>query len=97
MRGRTVPIYIPEKGFSYALEAKSARWDANMKVIRPTIAMGEWLVANCEDDWLLTKSDVTLDYARHTPQYKTGRWDGRAYQVNFVSERDAALFKMFFL
>lgn len=94
MKSYPIPVYTPEPGYFYALEAKSARWDG--EIIRPTVAMKEWL-ATCEGDWLLTRSDYIQPFARHTRAYKMGTWDGRGYQINFVSARDAALFKMFFL
>lgn len=34
---------------------------------------------------------------KHHPQYRRGTWDGIVYRVTFDSERDATLFKLFWL
>ena len=45
-----------------------------------------WMETTCKESWFITSS-----------QFRLGTWDGIVYRVTFDSERDATLFKLFWL
>ncbi len=51
-----------------------------------------WMNTTCKGFWFLTSQVM-----KHHPQYRRGTWDGIVYRVTFDSERDATLFKLFWL
>lgn len=51
-----------------------------------------WMDTTCKGFWFLTSQVM-----KHHPQYRRGTWDGIVYRVTFDSERDATLFKLFWL
>lgn len=51
-----------------------------------------WMDTTCKESWFITSSVM-----RHHPQFRLGTWDGIVYRVTFDSERDATLFKLFWL
>lgn len=55
----------------------------------------DWCTDNCNGLWS-TRAELDPN-ARHTPAYKLGRWDGCVNKIEFELERDALLFKMFWL
>ena len=60
-----------------------------------TDEIAAWCSANCRSFWDVEA--YMVPNARHMPTYRMGMWDGMAFKALFISERDATLFKVFWL